>query len=261
MPPKVKSAYGPETVGRVFRFTNGTVQPEPRYYWHRPGQGQVGRIGRMIWHEEKDGNQTKMVPTHFIPIPQYKTTTVFDCGSSHPCVFTESDMTATDLQSGPWPEKKLWPLAFKKEGDGVSRVVRGGAKQAAGSDASWVGTLVPEIYKNQEEDAKPSQGLGGDLGPLLGLMALSEPAGRGDDAFKYHWQHCQWKGRRQASRESPHYQITPFPPLQLTLDLPVPSDKPIRGVVVHIALDRDEALSQNWDNLRDFEKNGIAVIG
>lgn len=33
------------------------------------------------------------------------------------------------------------------------------------------------------------------------------------------------------------------------------------SVVVHIALDRDEALSQNWDNLQEFEKNGIAVIG
>lgn len=49
----------------------------------------------------------------------------------------------------------------------------------------------------------------------------------------------------------------------LTLDHIVPASHPIRGVVVHIALERnaDGFLGQAWNHIRGFEQFGAAVIG
>ncbi|KAI6093164.1 hypothetical protein F4821DRAFT_222290 [Hypoxylon rubiginosum] len=53
-----------------------------------------------------------MVPAHFIPIPAYKTITIFNCGPSQPCIFTQSDVTATDLQSRHWCEPAARTYGF-----------------------------------------------------------------------------------------------------------------------------------------------------
>lgn len=50
---------------------------------------------------------------------------MFDYGAFLPCVYTGSDVTALDIQAVPWPEKKLWTLAFEQGEDGTGKVMRG----------------------------------------------------------------------------------------------------------------------------------------
>ncbi|KAI0835178.1 hypothetical protein F5Y06DRAFT_276892 [Hypoxylon sp. FL0890] len=185
-PPETAVNYARELKGIVFRFHNGAVFPATEYFWER-SQGKPGNIGfRQSIHGP------------FTPCQHYKTTSVFDCGPLLPCIYNWADITVADLKDNPTPNERFWPLKFEHTEDGVSEVTTMGKRYVAGKNASWVGSLVPSSYENRQHFAIPSRGLRGDLGVILGLMALTEPPGRADDAFRYHWSNYRWIGQRQS---------------------------------------------------------------
>ncbi|KAI1773000.1 hypothetical protein F4818DRAFT_424579 [Hypoxylon cercidicola] len=93
-------------------------------------------------------------------------------------------------------------------------------------------------------------------------MALAEPAGRCDDAFYNHWKDHKWSGQRQETRESRYcYPVGLLSVEMLTLDHVVPPGQPIRGVVVHTAVEPTPLWAKNWSNLQRLEDHGAAVVG
>ncbi|KAI1404958.1 hypothetical protein F4819DRAFT_446070 [Hypoxylon fuscum] len=212
VPHGIKSAYGPEKVGTVYRFHNGNISLATGFVWKRPGMGHEGRINKEIVHDNRQLcivpslrflTNTETIQPTFIPCFHYKTTSVFSRGPTLSPLSVELDVTTRDLETSHLPKTKLQSLSFRSDDCQVSRIARGGKnKRAVGKDASWIGTLVPSMYENLDEDAQHSKGLGGDLGVIIGLMALAEPPGHIDDAFLHHWDDYRWTGQRQSERKS-----------------------------------------------------------
>ncbi|KAI0110525.1 hypothetical protein F4776DRAFT_393327 [Hypoxylon sp. NC0597] len=230
IPPMTTVNYARELKGIVFRFHNGAVFPASEYMWERPIQGKPGNIGF---------RQSLLAP--FIKCEHYKTTTVFDCGPFQPCIFTEADVTVADLEDNLPPDNRFWALNFNHTEDGISKVARIGKRYVAGRNASWVGSLVPSGYENRQYLAPPSKGLRGDLGVILGLMALTETPGRIDNAFRYHWDNYRWISQKQGRPEL--------------------LGRSYRGVTVHIAMEPAQDRDSTADHISAFEENGIAVLG
>ncbi|KAJ2989666.1 hypothetical protein NUW58_g3352 [Xylaria curta] len=109
-----------------------------------------------------------------------------------------------------------------------------------GRDPSWIPSLVPDIYRNKASSARASRGLGGELGVIIGQMALTESHGYTDQVFENGWwNNRNWMPQRDRS------------PMRDPLD--------IRGVVVSIFLDTYENPDGSTrDAIRAFE-NGVVV--
>ncbi|OTB01712.1 hypothetical protein M426DRAFT_211040 [Hypoxylon sp. CI-4A] len=195
IPPDFPFGYTRENPGTVFRFHNGSVFPAPEYVWAPQKLGE--RRGHVGFYKRPVVDQGGYIHREFVPLKDYSTRSVFDCGPFLPCIFAHADVTCEYLQSNESPRNRWFALEFKHRGDGVSEVTfNGGKKYVAGKNASWVGPLVPRVFENPELPCvEQSRGLGGDLGVILGLMALAEPPGQQDDAFRYHWNHYRWMGQ------------------------------------------------------------------
>ncbi|OTA68024.1 hypothetical protein K449DRAFT_400671 [Hypoxylon sp. EC38] len=227
IPPMTAINYARELKGIVFRFHNGAVFPAAEYVWERPDDGKPGNIG---------SRQSILAP--FVKCAHYKTTSVFDCGPFQPCIFTGADVTVADLKDNPPPNQRFWALNFSHTEDGISKVTRIGKRYVAGKNASWVGSLVPSGYENRQGLAPLSKGLRGDLGVILGLMALTEPPGCTDNAFRYNWNNYKWIKQKQGR-----------------------PGRPYRGVTVHIAVESVQGRVSTANDISAFEENGIAVLG
>ena len=176
IPPTAPYGFTDEIPGTVFRYLNGNVEAVPNMSWIRERWGEEGYI--------YDGN--------IGPLYGYSSGALFDCGNFLPCVVTGGgDPTVATNQV-----TEYWALHFAHEG-GITRATNGGFKCVAGRSPSWLGTLVSENYRNQDEHSPPSRGLGGDFCLILGLMALTQRRRHASDAF-HHWRHNRWNGRRQA---------------------------------------------------------------
>ncbi|CAJ2506527.1 Uu.00g006570.m01.CDS01 [Anthostomella pinea] len=235
-PPRQRAAYRAETRGVVFRYSNGVVSPAAGYHWRRPnGVGTEGAIGYDTQSLDASGN----IVNTFRPVVGYKTCTVFDAGPFLPWVYVDVDASTHDVEYNDQPYDRFWAVNFAHQ-RGVSRVTSGGEKLVAGQQCSWLGSLVPESYRNLRTNPPLSEGLGGELGPLLGLMALAERHRHTNDAFSRHWSGQQWSGRRQVS---------------------VSTEGPPRGVLVHVALEPTQDPEQAAIGIDYFERHGIAVRG
>ncbi|KAI0007351.1 hypothetical protein F4779DRAFT_515789 [Xylariaceae sp. FL0662B] len=233
-PPLTKRQYGAEIPGQVFRYHNGVVTPAHGYVWNRTSIGTQGCIGYNDQYLDDTGN----LYWDFVSLEEYRTSTVFDCGPFLPWVYVDVDVTTIEnLDANDAPYNRFWAVHFSHS-DHVSQATHTGYKYAAGRHAKWIPSLVHENYKNLK-NAPDSRGLGGELGLVLGLMALTEPQGRTNDAFYSHWNNNEWTGQR-ATRVS--------------------QDGPPRGVIVHVALDPDQP-GQTADEIWKFEWFGVAVFG
>ncbi|KAI1078687.1 hypothetical protein F5B20DRAFT_200493 [Whalleya microplaca] len=235
-PPLTRHQYGPEIAGDVFKYHNGTVTRAQGYVWNRPGIGEVGRIGYSRQATDQSGNMY----WQFVPLEEYKTSSVFDCGPFLPYIYVDVDVTTMDnLDLNDAPYNRFWAVHFHHSDNNISRASHSGRKFAVGRQARWIPSLVHENYKNLT-NAPNSTGLGGELGPVLGLMALAEPQGRTNDAFYNHWNNNHWSGQRQTR---------------------VSQDGPPRGVIVHVAKEPGQQPGRTAEDIANFEWYGVAVLG
>ncbi|RYP06466.1 hypothetical protein DL765_009475 [Monosporascus sp. GIB2] len=231
IPSTSPNSVGGETAGTVFRYSNGGIHNVSGImYWDRRDTNLPGRI---TYRSEEIGQDNVTPVTAYRELGEYQTCTLFDCGPFLPCIFANGDATVNALTD---PSFRYWALHFSHDG-GVSRAASGPHKVVAGSHPSWLGTLVHTIYKNHMENAPQSEGLGGELGLVLGLMALTQRPGYASRAFR-HWNNHRWTGRREAG---------------------IPQSGPPRGVLVHVALDPTQNPDHAWTNLQAFEQYGVAV--
>ncbi|KAI1865339.1 uncharacterized protein JN550_008387 [Neoarthrinium moseri] len=235
LPPETWDGYVEESQGRVFRYKNGVVTVEDIYTWHRPGPGLAGSIGWWSQNTDETGN-----PIHeFQALDPYSTFSVFNCGPFLPCIFGGGDVTVHgDDEFYGWRA-----LHFIHEG-GVSQASPNGShKIVAGRNAGFIDGLLPRAYRNTNTHAPVSQGLGGHIGIVIALMALSQRRGAIDAAFaRSHWHNNRWTGQRDPAAW-PTVQHDP------------------RGVLVYIALESDGRPGSYEDDIQDFEWGGIAVVG
>ncbi|KAI0471484.1 hypothetical protein GGR56DRAFT_73506 [Xylariaceae sp. FL0804] len=236
-PPRSCMSYAFERPGHVFRYHNRVVQRAPDNYswWRLGGQGTVGGI--VVSYERRDEASGRIVENseHLVA---YSTTTVVDCGPFVPCVGAPGDAFAQDYHEGDFRS-----LHFNHDdAHGLSRAsIGGGEYKYVCRNASWLGTLVPETYRNLEQPLQQTGALAGELGPLLGLMALAEPVGATDRAFERDWNGTRWRGSRQNV---------------------VSAHGPTRTVVVHVALDPEDPnqdSSYAWESISYFEQHGWPV--
>ena len=176
IPPNSQYGFTGEITGTVFRYQDGNVDHVPNMFWSRERWGDNGYI--------YDGNNS--------PLYGYSCGALFDCGSFLPCVVSDGVDPTVITNEAPM----YFALHFAHHG-GITRATNGSNKYVAGRSPSWLGTLVSENYRNQDERSPPSQGLGGDFWIIIGLMALTQRRRHASDAF-HHWRHNRWNGRRQA---------------------------------------------------------------
>jgi hypothetical protein len=189
LPPRVAAAFGPEHSGRVFCYRNGQVSHMPEYRWRRPNGLRPGYIECRRQGSDEGGS----IPPFTYTLQPYKSYTVCDCGPFLPRIFTDVDAMSTNLADVMAPSDRYHAVHFEAFG-GISYANNVGVKHVASRNASWVGSLVPNAYRNIIADI-PSQGLGGDLGIILGLMALTQRPGDTDDAFRRYWNGNRWSGQ------------------------------------------------------------------
>lgn len=220
-PPDYAHGYAAEIQSSVMRYHEGKVSRAPGWYWGRPDtEPGLPKAEGVIWRM-----QSHNVPQYAV---QYKSFTTFSCGPLLPFVVAEGDpSTRAD-------EPHLCPLLFfhPPSNDpmrGVSQVAfeesvldggPGPARYTAGRSPSWVSSLVPSAYSNQEANAPRSTGLGGELPIVLGLMAFSEARNpdslenRTDEIFVgMPGHHGRWHDRRWTHNHRPsgcEYASRPF---------------------------------------------------
>ncbi|KAK6075500.1 hypothetical protein SCUP515_05933 [Seiridium cupressi] len=213
IPPETPNGYAQETVGQVFRYRNGRVTLEEIYIWYRPDLGDRGDIGYWTQDTDEAGNALPV----FNPLTAYSTFSIFNCGPFLPCVYGIGDVSE---DQGDFDGCRA--LHFHHTG-GVSQASpNGSCKYVAGRNASFIDGLISAAYRNVEAHAPRSTGLGGEVGLIIGCMALSQSPG--------------------------------------TVDRPTSVQDP-RGVLVHIALDPSGDLGTSAEEISDFEWYGISVAG
>lgn len=163
LPPCDRDAYSREEASSVMRYRDGRVTLAEGYFWSRPNG----------WHTHGyiyGPSQSAAQP--------YKVRTVFSCNPFVPIVTVIDDMTTRNVRQYDGPDWEL--LRFDHDPStypGVSFATCGqdGPRQyVAGSNPSWIPSLVPASYMSPFQ-AHQSQGLGGDLPLILALMSFWHP--------------------------------------------------------------------------------------
>jgi hypothetical protein len=216
LPPANPAFYDPESpidVSRVMRFRNGEVTAAgPAYRWARQGQFGEGYIAMAAGGTE-------------YALTRYKSASVFSCNPSLPIITLDGDARTQ-------PEPEFHALQFlHPPADNISQAAfsphyyartgevpvsdMAGAKYVAGRNASWIPSLVPDTCRNLYP-ARQSQGLGGELPIVIGLMAFHADGrsvndvflGRGESSSGW-WRHYRWRGPQSSP---PGCMLPPFPP-------------------------------------------------
>lgn len=181
------------------RYRNGDVTEASDFYWYRdlnaPSEGRLRRL---------DG-QGGCVLDHTGQIygaREYKTFGVAACNPLLPILVMEHDPL---IYPGHWdllrifhstnnPGRSLVATADSQMGNGGGPVL-----YVAGSSPSWMPGLIPRAYRIPRSGVSRSDGLGGELPIILGLMALNAPNDPTNSSINnvflgHHriWKHGQW---------------------------------------------------------------------
>ncbi|KAH6652537.1 hypothetical protein BKA67DRAFT_646615 [Truncatella angustata] len=168
VPPETWEDYAEEHEGRVFRYCGGIVSTEETYTWHRPGLGLAGKIGFWQMGSDELGNPMEV----FCALEKYSDFSMFNCGPFLPTIYGAGDVSEDDGCFDGWRA-----LHFSHVG-GISQASpNGGYKYVAGQNAGFIDVLLPKAYANADPNAPQSAGLGGQVGLVIGLMALSQRPG------------------------------------------------------------------------------------
>ncbi|KAI1419712.1 hypothetical protein F5Y12DRAFT_792981 [Xylaria sp. FL1777] len=242
MPPFDPRCYEGEAPGAVFRYRDGEIEEARGYYWERDVLDLNSTLKPAGSIYLSGGDEP---PWELTKYSQY---TVFNCWRPLPCVYMEEDPLCTlirpyGVDSGVYREGHQLNLMSFEEADitGITHIAADGDSQVvAGRQPSWMPSLVPEMFRNQDRNAPVSRGLGGLLPVIIGQMALTQPKGQTDRPFTSQWWH-----RRHWRR----------PDLGTTVSHPLE----IRAVIVHVALDEVENREGSTrESLENFE-TGIVV--
>ncbi|KAH8200153.1 hypothetical protein TruAng_005665 [Truncatella angustata] len=208
VPPETWEDYAEEHEGRVFRYCGGIVSTEETYTWHRPGLGLAGKIGFWQMGSDELGNPMEV----FCALEKYSDFSMFNCGPFLPTIYGAGDVSEDDGCFDGWRA-----LHFSHVG-GISQASpNGGYKYVAGQNAGFIDVLLPKAYANADPNAPQSAGLGGQVGLVIGLMALSQRPGTIDAAFQHpKWNMNQWTGHRH---DSACKYTTPFVMVRLYLHI------------------------------------------
>jgi hypothetical protein len=200
-PPDTPNGYVHESVGRVFRYHDGIITPEEKHMWYRSDVGERGDIG--YWTQEADeaGNALPL----FNALATYSTFAVFNCGPFLPLVYGVGDVSEDHSDFDGWRALHFHHVS------GVSQASpNGGHKCLAGRNTDFIDRLVPRAYCNSEARAPQSKGLGGEIGLVIGMMALSQSPGMIDTAFHSQaWAGNKWTAERAADACMPSLRSIP----------------------------------------------------
>ena len=156
------------------RYSDGEVSEAWGYHWYREDQFPAGQLLRL----DQQGNFIVNPETGYcINAPEYRTFSVAACNPLLPILVTDTDPLIQE--TGSWD---LLRLFHPRDSPGISQVVTlespmrdggGPVRYVAGKSPSWMPGLLPKTYRSPNSNAPESQGLGGELPIILGLMALS----------------------------------------------------------------------------------------
>lgn len=247
VPPTQPSGFNGEIPSYVMRYQNGQVTTAHGYGWWRGDFSETAWPPGHIYRADANG-QLQCAE-------RYKELAVFSCNPLLPIVVDNGDPLSTNAALDRSPLLFFHPPSQP----GVSQAVHPDSpmgpgpapcKYVAGTNPSWIPSLVPKTYRNPY-NAVPSAGLAGELPIVLGLMAFSEsgdtedhaPVTRtflGDDAARGRWNGRFWnhtatpKGYALSARDDP------------------------RGFFISIYLDPDNPYSTTA-HIAELEWGGILV--
>lgn len=193
LPPKEPTAYDhqQECSGKVWRYRNNIIEEAVDYMWMRDSDGNMG-----IYLTSHSGM------SFVTPMMKYCTYSVFNCGPFLPCIYALDDCSVANAD-----DELIWvQLAFVSQQASASESPR--VQSRIGMDQrhlnvkrpSWVPDIVPESHRTPtREDAPASEGLGGWVGVILGMIALTQPQGRANRAFEK-WRGGPWPGDIRSRR-------------------------------------------------------------
>jgi len=186
-PPGLARNYGLETVGPVFRFKDGEVKVAEGYTWYRENPHEEGAI----FEPQRYYDQGQPIVRQ--PMQTFSVHSVFNCWRLLPCVWTDADASVVNITQG--VNHRWMPLSFQHEGN-VTRIAEGGTRVVAGKDPAWMPDIIPDTLKALRTSSA-SGGLGGPLGIIIGLLALTCQEGETSRVFNERkWHRYEWHGRR-----------------------------------------------------------------
>jgi hypothetical protein len=193
MPQEDPAKYSGETVGTVFRYCDGRVDPAHEYVWSRDNHTTTGlRPAGHIYSVDEYG-------ARYGAAEEYSTFTVFNCWRPLPCVYVEADPMSMAIGKHPGAAGHRWNImGFENpDGTGITRIAATGTSQVvAGWRPSWMPSLVPEMFANPYPRIPHSAGLAGALPVIIGQMALTHPPGQTDMPFLNQlWNNRRWAGQ------------------------------------------------------------------
>ncbi|KAH8159046.1 hypothetical protein CIB48_g9204 [Xylaria polymorpha] len=177
MPPESALDYDGEGQGAVWRYRDGVVERAHGYDWDR--DHEVHPLTGLM--PEGCVNLVDAAGARW-PVVEYKRFTVFHCWGPLPCVYMRGDVLS--MLMGPYGDGDRWRvMSFARHDDdsgarGSRR--RGIPRTVVGRNPSWMPSLVPDMFRSLDRDARQSEGLSGELGVILGQMALTEGFSRTD---------------------------------------------------------------------------------
>ncbi|KAF4336476.1 hypothetical protein FBEOM_9684 [Fusarium beomiforme] len=251
IPPSSPNSYRGEVPSKVMRYRNGDISEATNYLWYRESStppASQGQLLRMDGH----GNCPTDRYGNYYSAEEYKTFGVAACNPLLPIMVTEQDPLVTTSN---W---ELLRVFHPPSLPGVSQVSTisssmgpggGPLLHVAGRSPAWIPGLLPATYRSPQRHAPPSQGLGGELPIILGLMALNAPPGGEmsnhsiDAVFLGHnrlWRHGAW-----TSSDPPRGHP------------PTASEDP-KGFIVKVFLDPENPYSTR-DELRSLEWERVIV--
>lgn len=203
LPPRTPDAYDTanERPAGVWRYRDGAVEPLAGYTWYRPGPLLPGGIHPL--------SPSTGLPEE-VPLVVYETFSVFNCWRFLPCLYTATDASVVDVDSS--MSYRWVQLAFDHAGPGSYTgespprlVTRIGLAQRHidAANPAWMPELVSRSHAAIAPGGHVSYGLGGYVGVILGLMALTQRPRRAERVFQ-RWRGGHWEPavREAAAGES-----------------------------------------------------------
>ncbi|RSM12571.1 hypothetical protein CEP52_002371 [Fusarium oligoseptatum] len=182
IPPRQPEMYRGEIPSKVMRYSNGKVSEAVGYYWYRPESGVSGYLMRL-----NSSSSYLLDPStgEYCFAQEYKTFAVFACNPLLPLMVIDTDPLVYPTNT--W---ELLRIFHPRNHFGLSQVMT--LESPLGDGGAPV---------RPHDRAPHSDGLGGELGIILGLMALTADHSHNENqavnkAFleKRHWHRNEWWG-------------------------------------------------------------------